>query len=251
MHQCVCRTSLLVIPLANREQPTIGWEYLNSAGEVVLILSVLFLGLALLGLLGRADRSRLTAAWVAMAGFAVLATFCCWEGIQLNRSASPVYYELRTMPGDQQQLTLYRRGSAPGYRGRLVHRKDHSFDKDLIAKLAACSWRIGICERLELSEHTFNQDGVFEFESEYPDVVLRYEVTPQTRPILEGVALELSCPVGFHTVIAQHSGALKVLISIYIGGLLLSAFGVGVQRRKMRRLQVTAPEPSTSSPRSL
>jgi hypothetical protein len=223
---------------------------MTAAGGVVLAVHALLLGSALLALLGRADRSRLIVAWVAMVGFAAFASFWFWEGVQLRRSVGPVTYDLRSASEGPQKVTLYRTGVVPGYRGRLVRRKDRSFDKELGAKLGIWSWKISICENLALKRITFDQDGVFEFESELSDVVLQYEATPETRPLLEEVVLELTCPGGFRKGMAQQASFLNSRMGMDIVGLLLAAVGAGVQRRKMRRLSPTTPVPSTSDPRS-
>ena len=221
-----------------------------AAGDLVLAASACLLGLALLALLGRAGRSRLVAAWVAMMGFAGLASFCLGRGVQLKQSAGPLYYDLPAAPAGPHKVTLSRPGLSPGYRGRLVHRKDRSFDKDLFAKLAGCNWRIPICEKLILSVRTFDRDGVFEFESEYPDLVLQYEVTPEIRPLLDEVVLELSCPAGFRETMARGLGTLKLFMALYLGGLLLAALGARSQRRQLRLQKAAAPDPSAIGPRS-
>src|SRR5215510_364245 len=100
---------------------------MDPVAAIVVGASVLFVGLALLALLGRPHRSRLIAAWVAMVGFAFLASFIFWKRVQLRQSADPMYYDLPSGPGPQ-KVTLFKRGLAPGYRVRLVRRSDRTFD---------------------------------------------------------------------------------------------------------------------------
>jgi hypothetical protein len=218
---------------------------MDPLAALVLCTSALFAGLALLALLGRADRSRLIAAWVAMVGFAGFASFCFWKGIQLQQSVIPVYYEFPASPPGPQKLTLHKPGLSPGYRVRPVTREDRRFDKDLHGKLNAPFGGINICEKMALSRHRFDPQGVLEFESEYSTVVFQYEATAENRPLLEQAALEVTCPTGFHKYMAQGLTTLKLRTASFLGGLLLAGLGASAQRRKLRRLK---PPPALTSP---
>ena len=215
---------------------------MDPVAAIVLGGSALLIGLALLALFGRAHRSRLIAAWVAMVGFAFFASFVFWKRVQLRRSADPVYYDLPSGPGPQ-RVELFKCGLAPGYRVRLVRRKDRAFDPDLNAKLAPCGFNIALCEKLVLYQHTFDSDGVIEFDSEYPDVALRYEAAPESRPLLEAAAVEVRCPSGFHQAMGQWLEMLNSRLTFFLGGLILAGLGASVQRRKLRS-QASAGKPA-------
>jgi len=131
-----------------------------------------------------------------MVGFALFAAACFWRRVQLRQSAGPVYYELPATPGPQ-RLTLHKPGLSPGYLVRLVRRTDRSFEKALNAQLCLCRGRIVICENLALTMHTFDPDGIIEFDSEYSDVVLAYEASPEGQSLLETAAVEVRCPSVF------------------------------------------------------
>jgi hypothetical protein len=206
---------------------------MDPVAAVVLGACALFIGFTLLAMFGRPHRSRLFAAWVAMVGFAFLASFIFWKRYQLRMSADPVYYDLQTTPGPH-KLVLAKPGLSPGYRIRLVRRADRTFDPDLFAKLGSCQWGITSCEKLALSHHTFEQDGVIECDSEYPDVVLQYEAAPETRKFLEEAAVQVGCPSGFHKSMAQGLQMLNSRLTFFLAGLVLAGFGASVQRRKLR-----------------
>jgi hypothetical protein len=218
---------------------------MDPVAAVVLGASALFIGVALLALFGRASRSWLIAAWAAMVGFAFLASFCFWKGIQLRQSAGPVYYDLPSAPGNH-RVTLNKPGLSSGYRVKLVRRKDRTFEKELSAKLVPCDWKIDVCERLAWSRHSFQED-VIEFESEYPDVVLQYDSTPETQALLETAAVELRCPAAFHKSLAQWASMLNSRVAFFLGGLVLAGLGASVQRRKLRAAG-TAVKPSPPPP---
>jgi hypothetical protein len=219
---------------------------MDPVAAVVLAACALFIGFTLLAMIGRPRRSRLIAAWVAMVGFAFLASFIFWKRVQLRLSADPVYYDLQAAPGPH-QVVLVKPGLSPGYRIRLVRRADRTFDKDLRAKLDPCQWEIPICEKLVLSRHTFDQDGVIEFLSEYSDVVLQYDATPETQKFLEGAAVELRCPSGFHKSLAQWMQMLNVRLTFFLAALVLAGLGASVQRRKLRALPPAGNPPSPPS----
>ena len=168
-----------------------------------------------------------------MIGFAFFATFCFGKGALLRQSAGPVYYELSAAPGPH-KLTLEKPGLSPGYRVRLVRRADRNFDQNLSAQLSRCEWRIDKCEKLALSRHTFDPNGVIEFESEYPDLVLQYESVPEVQSLLEAAAVELKCPAGFLPSIGHLSAELNLRRSFFLGALILAGLGAWVQRRKLR-----------------
>jgi hypothetical protein len=219
---------------------------MDPLAAVVLGGCALFIGLALLALLGRAGRSRLIAARVAMVGFVGLASFSFWKGIQLRRSAGPVYYDLPAAPGTH-RVTLAKPGLSPGYRVKIVRRKDRAFDKALAAKLAPCHWSIAVCENLVLSVHQFDEDDVIEFKSEYDDVVLVYEATPETQPVLESALVELRCPADFQKTMAQWRSMLNSRMVFFLAGLILAGLGASVQRRKLAaRAAAGNPRPPPS-----
>jgi len=219
---------------------------MDPVAAIVLGTSALFVGFTLLALLGRAHRSRLVAAWVAMVGFAFFASFCFWKRDQLRRSAVPVYCELPSSPGPH-QVTLDKPGASPGYRIRIVRRSDRTFDQELKAKLVPCGWKITICEKLALSMYTFVEDDVIEFDSEYPDVVLRYESLPGMQPLLDAAAIEVTCPTGFRKPMGQWLATLNSRIAFFLGALVLAGLGASVQRRKLRaQAPASKPEPPTS-----
>jgi hypothetical protein len=221
----------------------------NPAGEAVLVASVLFLGLSLLGLLGRAHRSNLIAAWVAMAGFAGLASFCFWQGVELKRSAGPAIYPIPTDPPGSHSIMIQKLGVGPGFRCRLVSKKDGSFDPTVIPRLDACRFRIPFCINMALGEvHAFDSDGGMELKSGVSAIGLKYETTPETIPLLQQLVVEVTCPPGFQKVILEGPRTLNNFKWIYVGGLFLATFGAGNQRRRMRRLRATDPAPSTSGP---
>jgi hypothetical protein len=223
---------------------------MDPVAAVVLCACALYIGLALLALLGRAGRSRLVAAWVAMVGFACLASFSFWKGIQLRRSAGPVYYDLPAAPGPH-RVTLTKPGLSPGYRVKIVRRKDRTYDPELSAKLAPCAWRIPFCEKLALGVHRFvhgfGVEDVIEFNSEYDDVVLVYDATPETQPVLETALVELRCPADFHKTMAQWRSMLNSRMAFFLGGLILAGLGASVQRRKLAARAVPGdPRPPAS-----
>lgn len=221
---------------------------MNLSAAAVLGASALFLGLALLALMGGARRARLVLAWTAMAGFAGLALLSFWQGILLRQSASPEYYDLPASPPGPHRVTLSRPGASPGYRARLVTRSDRRFEQDRLGKLEASGWRVMTCEHLVMSRFTFDPEGVMEFESEMPEVVLEYEVAAETGPLLENTVLEVTCPTSFRAAIGPGLAVIKLRMAFFLAGLLVSAWGASSQRRRLRAQKVTAPAPSTSGP---
>jgi hypothetical protein len=214
---------------------------MDPVAAVVLGACALFVGSTLLAMFGRPHRNLLVAAWVAMVGFAFLASFIFWKRVQLGRSADVIYVDLAGSPGSR-RVTLAKPGLSPGYRVRLVRRSDRTFDKELFAKLGSCNWRIPVCEKLVLTEHTFDPEGILEFLSEYPDVVLQYEASPETQKFLDAAAIELRCPSGFHKALAQWLQMLNSRLTFFLGGLVLAGLGASVQRRKLR-IQARAGNP--------
>ena len=214
---------------------------IEPLAAVVLIVSALFISIALLGLLGRGDRIRLSASRVAMVGFASFGAFCFWREVQLRQSAGPVYYELAASPGPH-RLILFKPGLSPGYRVQLVRRADRTFDKDLSAQLSPCQWRVLKCEKLALTRHTFDADGVMEFDSEYSDVVLEYDATPEVRSLLEGTAIAVRCPAAFEKPMENGQASLNRWMAFFLSGLVLAGLGVSVQRRKLRAAGLTGPK---------
>ena len=214
---------------------------MNPAAEPVLIAGVCLLGLSLLALFGRAHPTRRLAAWVAMIGFAGLASYASWLGVQWTRCATPAYYDLPGSPPGPHRVTLLRRGVSPGYRGRLVRRSDRRFDPDRFRELRSCHWRIDKCEKLVLTRHTFDDAGVLEFESDYDELVLQYDGSPEMAPLLGETVLELTCPQDFRKFIPQGRVTSRASMGIYLGALLLAAVGAGVQRRRLQRKDRSDP----------
>jgi hypothetical protein len=207
------------------------------AGDLLLGAGVLFLGIALLGICGCPDRSRLIAAWVALAGFAGLVLIWGWSTLQLKLAVIPVYYNLPSGPTDSQTIRIRRPGCSSGFRGQIVRRKDRTFDWQLYQQLISCDWKITICEDLVLSHHTCGRNGVIEFASKYDEVSLQYQVNQRTRPLLAEAVLEVTCPEDFRSGVTGVLHMTELMLGLHVGGMLLAALGITLQRRRIRRHQ--------------
>lgn len=209
----------------------IGSVYIGPAVAVCV-------GLALAAWIGPGSRTRLTLAWISMVGFAGLASYSFWRGYELRRSGAPAFIELPGVPGDQ-RVTIPRAGIAPGYRLQLVNRQGQNLEREAALKVSACNWTITTCEHLEYRiQRPFETESFFDFESECPDIVLRYTVPVGAGPLLADVMIKTGCPPGFRKVIEQGWSSARFFAAMFMGGLFFAAFGARAQRRKLR-----APQP--------
>jgi len=219
---------------------------MGVAAAVVMAASALFVGLALLALLGRGARPRLAGAWIAMVGFAGLAAFCFWRGVELRKSAAPVYHDLPSGPGEQ-QVTLVKSAVSPGYRVRLVRRDGRTFDPELSEKLRDGHFRITVGSEQSPFCHVFDREGVLEFDSDLPSVALRFDAAPALKPSLDAAAVELRVLPGAMKGLEQARSTLSFRTAFFLGGLLLAGLAASTQRRKLRTTTARPADPPDRS----
>jgi hypothetical protein len=166
-----------------------------------------------------------------------LAGWCLVESIELRSSWGPEYCDLPSSPGPQ-SVRLNPVGRSPGYHVRVV-RKEGRQSVPPLNEVIKCKWSLPEATH---QVHWHDQkcscnskDDLFDLWTDVKPLKLSYEVTGETRPMLESCVLEVECPFSFRNHIAMGGAFLGCSIIALLAGAILAASAVAVNFFRARR----------------
>ena len=215
---------------------------MQALGTILLLAAgVLFLA-TLRNLYAPGDLFNVRLGRIATVFFAGAAALCFWTHLQIGRSWGPVYYALPTEPPGIHDISIRKLGISRGWRGRLVMKQDRRAAAPPLSKFQGCQWRLSLAEGAALEGRArYSEDDLFETDVDGDRLVLRYEVTSETRPLLDAVDLEITCGYRYRSDLAFGYYIMNLFLWASLCALLVSALGVVLQRRRLARYRVAAP----------
>ena len=211
---------------------------------LVLLVGIAFVILSLRNFYAPPSRFNLTVGRVAIVTFAALAAWTFWGAHRARNALTSAFYDLPVEPAGVQTVTLRKPPDLRGFRGRLVQKEDKKpASSALHEQTRDCKWEIpGKTAAFHLTGlgGSWN-DALFDVDLKDPSIELRYTVTPETRPLLSQVLLEVTASFNQNTALTMGAGVAQAYMVGFLCAMLLAAAGVVAQRRKQRAGKPEAP----------